>query len=93
MLEPHERRPRLVANFRASPPRPFGGYGYDAVVRAVAGGQLRLVEYRKLEFDTLLTRAPKGKAWVLRAQLSTMARVFRAADDCRATLRCTSAAH
>jgi hypothetical protein len=40
----------------------LGGYGYDAVVRAVAGGQLRLVEYRKLEFDTLLTRTPKGKA-------------------------------
>jgi hypothetical protein len=40
----------------------LGGYGYDAVVRAVAGGQLRLVEYCKLDFDTLLTRAPKGKA-------------------------------
>lgn len=38
----------------------LGGYGYDAVVRAVFAGQLRLVEYCKLEFDTLLTRAPKG---------------------------------
>jgi hypothetical protein len=40
----------------------LGGYGYDAVVRAVFAGQLRLVEYCKLEFDTLLTRAPKSKA-------------------------------
>jgi hypothetical protein len=40
----------------------LGGYGYDAVVRAVFAGQLRLVEYCNLEFDTLLTRAPKSKA-------------------------------
>ncbi len=40
----------------------LGGYGYDAVVRALFAGQLRLVEYCLLDFDTLLTRAPKGKA-------------------------------
>ncbi len=40
----------------------LGGYGYYAVVRAVFAGQCRLVEYCELEFDTLLTRAPKGKA-------------------------------
>jgi hypothetical protein len=40
----------------------LGGYGYDAVVRALFAGRLRLVEYCKLDFDTLLTRAPKGKA-------------------------------
>jgi hypothetical protein len=40
----------------------LGGYGYDAVVRSVFAGQLRLVEYCKLDFDTLLTRAPKGNA-------------------------------
>ena len=35
----------------------LGGYGYDAVVRALFAGQLRLVEYCMLDFDTLLTRA------------------------------------
>jgi hypothetical protein len=40
----------------------LGGYGYDAVVRALFAGQLRLVEYCMLDFDTLLTRAPKGNA-------------------------------
>jgi hypothetical protein len=38
----------------------LGGYGYDAVVRSVFAGQFRLVEYCKLDFDTLLTRAPKA---------------------------------
>lgn len=50
----------------------LGGYGYDAVVRAVFTGRLRLVDYCKLEFDTLLARAPKGRA-----------RVRAAADDFR----------
>jgi len=40
----------------------LGGYGFDAVVRALFAGQLRLVEYCMLDFDTLLTRAPKGNA-------------------------------
>jgi hypothetical protein len=35
----------------------LGGYGYDAVIRAIDAGQLRLVEYRKLELDALVTRA------------------------------------
>jgi hypothetical protein len=35
----------------------LGGYGYDAVVRAVDAGRLRLVEYRKLELDAVVTRA------------------------------------
>ncbi len=34
----------------------IGGYGFDAVVRAVADGKLRLVEYRKLDFDAVVTR-------------------------------------
>ncbi len=39
----------------------LGGYGFDAVVRALVDGHLRLVEYCKLDFDALLTRAAKGK--------------------------------
>jgi hypothetical protein len=35
----------------------LGGYGYDAVIRAIDASQLRLVEYRRLEFDALVTRA------------------------------------
>lgn len=35
----------------------LGGYGYDAVIRAIDAGQLRLVEYCRLEFDALVTRA------------------------------------
>jgi hypothetical protein len=36
------------------------GYGFDAVVRALFAGQLRLVEYCMLDFDTLLRRTPRG---------------------------------
>jgi hypothetical protein len=39
----------------------LGGYGFDAVVRALVDGHLRLVEYCNLDFDALLTRAAKGK--------------------------------
>jgi hypothetical protein len=39
----------------------LGGFGYDAVVRAVDAGALRLVEYRKLEFDAVVARAAKRK--------------------------------
>lgn len=39
----------------------LGGYGYDAVVRAVDAGLLRLVEYQKLDFDALVTRVAKRK--------------------------------
>ncbi|ABE62884.1 conserved hypothetical protein [Nitrobacter hamburgensis X14] len=35
----------------------LGGYGYDAVIRAIDAGHIRLVEYRRLEFDALVTRA------------------------------------
>jgi hypothetical protein len=35
----------------------LGGFGYDAVVRAIDAGALRLVEYRKLEFDAVVARA------------------------------------
>jgi hypothetical protein len=39
----------------------LGGYGYDAVVRAVDAGRLRLVEYQKLELDAVVTRAAKHR--------------------------------
>jgi hypothetical protein len=38
----------------------LGGYGFDAVVRGVAAGKLRLVEYGKLDFETIVTRR-RGK--------------------------------
>ena len=34
----------------------LGGYGFNAVVRAVADGRLRLVEYRKIDYDAVVTR-------------------------------------
>lgn len=34
----------------------LGGYGFNAVVRAVADGRLRLVEYRKIDYDAAVTR-------------------------------------
>ncbi len=36
-----------------------GGYGFDAVVRAIADGRLRLVEYRKIDFDAVVARVKK----------------------------------
>jgi hypothetical protein len=35
----------------------LGGYGYDAVIRAVDAGQIRLVEFCKLEFDAPMAQA------------------------------------
>lgn len=34
----------------------LGGYAFNAVVRAVADGRLRLVEYRKIDYDAAVTR-------------------------------------
>ena len=42
----------------------LGGYGYDAVLRAVAAGKLCLVEYQKLEFDALVPRPTKRGNWI-----------------------------
>ena len=39
----------------------LGGFGYDAVVRAVDARVLRLVEYQKLEFDAVVARTAKRK--------------------------------
>lgn len=39
----------------------LGGYGYDAVLRAIDGGKLRLVEYGKLDFDAAVARPAKRK--------------------------------
>lgn len=39
----------------------LGGYGYDAVLRAIDGGKLRLVEYGKLDFDAVVARPAKRK--------------------------------
>lgn len=39
----------------------LGGYGYDAVLRAIDGRKLQLVEYRKLDFDAVVTRPVKRK--------------------------------
>jgi hypothetical protein len=33
----------------------LGGYGFNAVVRAIASGRLRLVEYRKIDYDAVVT--------------------------------------
>lgn len=38
----------------------LGGYGFDAVVRCVASGKLSVVEYGKLDFDTMVARR-RGK--------------------------------
>ena len=35
------------------------GYGFDAVVRAIANGRLQLVEYRKIDYDAIVTRVKK----------------------------------
>ncbi|ABE62882.1 conserved hypothetical protein [Nitrobacter hamburgensis X14] len=50
------------------------GYGFDAVVRALFAGQLRLVEYCMLDIDTLLMRAPRrrGDATLQRTSASAL---------------------
>lgn len=37
----------------------LGGYGFDAVVRAIDAQKLRLVEYAKLDFDAVVSRPAK----------------------------------
>ncbi|EHR03030.1 hypothetical protein [Bradyrhizobium sp. WSM471] len=37
----------------------LGGYGFDAVVRAIDARKLRLVEYAKLDFDAVVARPAK----------------------------------
>ncbi|WP_316228444.1 hypothetical protein [Bradyrhizobium sp. SZCCHNR1039] len=39
----------------------LGGYGYDAVVRAIDARKLRLIEYGKLEFDAIVAKPVKRK--------------------------------
>lgn len=39
----------------------LGGYGYDAVLRAIDAGKLRLVEYGRLDFDAVVARPAKRK--------------------------------
>jgi hypothetical protein len=39
----------------------LAGYGYDAVVRAIDAGKLRLVEYGKLDFDAVVAKPVKRK--------------------------------
>jgi hypothetical protein len=40
----------------------LGGCAYDAILRAVDAGALRLVEYGRLDFDAVLSRASKPRA-------------------------------
>jgi hypothetical protein len=39
----------------------LAGYGYDAVVRAIDAGQLRLVEYGEIDFDAVVAKPVKRK--------------------------------
>lgn len=39
----------------------LGGYGYDAVLRAIDAGKLRLVEYGRLDFDAVVARPAKRR--------------------------------
>jgi hypothetical protein len=51
------RRPVRIADLVERAKR--GGYGFDAVVRAIADGRLRLVEHRKIDYDAVVARVKK----------------------------------
>lgn len=56
-LSKNLRRPTSIADLvdRAK----IGGYGFDAVVRAIADGRLQLTEYRKIDYDAVVAPAKK----------------------------------
>ncbi len=53
-LAKHLRRPETIASMVER--SKLGGWGFKAIVRAIADGRLRLVDYRKIDYDAVIAR-------------------------------------